>query len=202
MHCFIIFAHPSRTTVTGKVLDEFVRGLASAGHCFEISDLYRMKFDPVMDFSQYQREVRATAETVPDDVKKEHEKIQKADALVFIYPNWWSDCPAILKGWFDKVWSYGFAYEYIDNKRCCRIKPRNALVICTAGYTGEALESNGIGPSMKTVMVSDRLRNQHFENIRMEFLGGMPVGKTEYRDENLRKAHEMGRDLEKYLLNL
>ena len=144
MHCYIVFAHPSKNSFTHSVLESFIAGLAESNHTYEIGNLYQMNFDPVMDISQYEREVRITQTQVPQDVKTEHKKIQKAQALVFIYPNWWSDCPAILKGWFDKVWSYGFAYEYIDNVRHSYVKPRNALVICTAGYTAEKLEEIGI----------------------------------------------------------
>lgn len=195
MHCYIVFAHPSRESFTAKVLDEFTKGLTTAGHTFEVGDLYAMRFNPVMDRDQYEREVRIARRDVPADVRGEHEMIQRADALVFIYPNWWSDCPAILKGWFDKVWSYGFAYEYVDDKRACHIKPKTALVICTAGYTNEALEANGIGPSMKKIMIQDRLKNQCFEHITFEFLGGMAVGRTDYRESNLWKAFELGKGL-------
>jgi NAD(P)H dehydrogenase (quinone) len=195
MHCYIVYAHPSRESFTAKVLDEFVRGLTAANHTFEIADLYKLQFNPVMDLAQYEHEVRIADRNVPADVRREHENIQRADVLVFIYPNWWSDCPAILKGWFDKVWSYGFAYEYVADKRLCRIRPKRALVICTAGYTNEALESNGIGPSMKNIMIKDRLKNQCFDHIAFEFLGGMSVGRTDFRETNLRKAFELGKEL-------
>jgi NAD(P)H dehydrogenase (quinone) len=128
-----------------------------------------MNFNPVMNLSQYEREVRLTQAQAPQDVKAEQEKIQKAEALVFIYPNWWSDCPAILKGWFDKVWSYGFAYQYINDIRECYVKPKNALVICTAGHTDEKLEEIGIAQSMRMIMINDRLKNQNFENVKMVF---------------------------------
>lgn len=195
MHCYIVFAHPSRQSFTARVLDEFTRGLTAADHTFEIGDLYQLQFNPVMDIAQYEREVRTAQRDVPADVLREHEKIQRSDVLVFIYPNWWSDCPAILKGWFDKVWSYGFAYEYVDDRRLCRIRPKNALVICTAGYTSEALEANGIGPSMKNIMIQDRLRNQCFEQVAFEFLGGMSVGRTDHSEPNLHKAFALGKEL-------
>ncbi len=199
MHCYIVFAHPSKTSFTAEVLTRFTDGLTDAKHTYEIGDLYKMRFNPVMGLNQYRRETRITENKISRDVRKEHVKIQKSDVLVFIYPNWWSDCPAILKGWFDKVWSYGFAYHYVDNKRFSYIKPKNALVICTAGYTDEALEENGIGPSMKKIMINDRLKNQAFEKIKMEFLGGMSVGKTEFKKEHLEHAYTMGKNLMEFI---
>ena len=72
-----------------------------------------MGFDSEMDADQYHREVGLDPDApVPDDVKEEQEKIHRADALAFVYPVWWSDCPAKLKGWFDRVLTYGYAYFY------------------------------------------------------------------------------------------
>jgi NAD(P)H dehydrogenase (quinone) len=195
LHCYIIYAHPSKNSFTHSVLQSFIAGLTESNHTCEIGDLYQMNFNPVMDISQYEREVRITQTQVPQDVKTEHEKIQKAEALIFVYPNWWSDCPAILKGWFDKIWSYGFAYEYVDNVRHSYVKPRNALIICTAGYTAEKLEEIGIAESMRMVMINDRLKNQNFDKVKMVFLGGMPAGQTAFREANLEKAYLLGKDL-------
>jgi NAD(P)H dehydrogenase (quinone) len=53
--------------------------------------------------------------------------------LVFIYPVWWSDCPAKLKGWFDRVLTYGYAYFYDENEeRHTKIDINKAIVICSA----------------------------------------------------------------------
>lgn len=70
-----------------------------------------------MDLDQYLREVGLDSDApLPHDVRMEQEKVNRADALAFIYPVWWSDCPAKLKGWFDKVWTYGYAYAYDENE--------------------------------------------------------------------------------------
>ena len=113
MHVYIVFAHPSKDSFSNSVLRAFIRGLQDAGHSYETGDLYRMGFDSEMDADQYHREVGLDPDApVPDDVKEEQEKIHRADALAFVYPVWWSDCPAKLKGWFDRVLTYGYAYFY------------------------------------------------------------------------------------------
>jgi NAD(P)H dehydrogenase (quinone) len=57
-----------------------------------------------MDLAQYERETSfAPSLPVPADVEVEQGKIDHADALAFVYTVWWSDCPAKLKGWFDRV---------------------------------------------------------------------------------------------------
>lgn len=131
MHIYIIYAHPSKFSFTYEVLHSFLKGLSKSHTTFEIGDLYEMNFKCELDKDQYTRKVsRNTSMPVPDDVNKEQEKIQRSDALVFIYPVWWSDCPCILKGWFDRVWSNGYAYFYDKNEgRKSFIKPKKALVI-------------------------------------------------------------------------
>ena len=195
MHVYILFAHPSRESFNRAVLDRFTQGLREAGHSFEIGDLYRMGFEPNMDLSQYQREVGLDPTVpVPEDVRAEQEKINRADALAFIYPVWWSDCPAILKGWFDRVLTYGYAYFYDDNEeRKTEIDLRKAVVICSAGHTVEHLEEIGIAESMERIMLQDRLLGVGVREARMEILGGMMPDDDTYRDENLATAYDLGR---------
>jgi NAD(P)H dehydrogenase (quinone) len=98
MHVYILFAHPSQDSFNNEVLEAFKKGLSEANHTYEIGDLYRMNFESEMDLEQYHREVGLDPlAQVPDDVRVEQEKINRADALAFIYPVWWSDCPAKLE---------------------------------------------------------------------------------------------------------
>jgi NAD(P)H dehydrogenase (quinone) len=99
MHTYIVFAHPSHESFTYAVLQSFVTGLRETAHTFEMGDLYAMGFQTDMDLPQYQREMSFDpARPVPPDVAAEQEKLNRADGLVLIYPVWWSDCPAKLKG--------------------------------------------------------------------------------------------------------
>lgn len=197
MHVYIVFAHPSENSFNKEVLDMFVNGLIDAGHTYEIGDLYRMDFKSEMDTEQYHREVGLDPDRpVPDDVRAEQEKINRANALAFIYPVWWSDCPAKLKGWFDRVLTYGYAYSYDENKeRFTGIKIKKALVICSAGHTSEHLEEIGIAESMKRIMLNDRLLGIGVEEARMEILGGMMPKDNTYRQKNLENTYNLGRNL-------
>ena len=197
MHVYILFAHPSENSFNRDVLDMFVKGLSAAGHTYEIGDLYRMNFESDMDRAQYQREVGLDpGAPVPDDVRAEQEKINRADALAFIYPVWWSDCPARLKGWFDKVWTYGYAYFYDDNEeRFTQIEIQKAVVICSAGHSKEHLEETGIAESMRQIMLNDRLLGVGVKEARMEILGGMMPQDDTYRKKNLEIVYDLGNNL-------
>jgi NAD(P)H dehydrogenase (quinone) len=197
MHVYILFAHPSRESFNRAVLDCFTQGLQDAGHSYEIGDLYRMGFEANMDLDQYQREVGLDpAVPVSEDVRAEQEKVNRSDALAFIYPVWWSDCPAILKGWFDRVLTYGYAYFYDDNEeRKTEIDLKKAVVICSAGHTVEHLEEIGIAESMERIMLQDRLLGVGVKEARMEILGGMMPGDDSHRAENLAKVYALGKSI-------
>jgi len=195
MHVYILFAHPAKASFSREALAAFIRGLRDAGHSYEVADLYEMDFVSEMDAVEYEREVGLDpAVPVPRDVKREQEKIDRADALAFIYPVWWSDCPAKLKGWFDRVLTYGYAYFYDDAEaRHTRISIEKALVICPAGHTVEHLEETGIAEAMRRIMLNDRLLGVGVKEARLEILGGMMPHDDTHRKANLEKAFELGK---------
>ncbi|MCL2884859.1 MAG: NAD(P)H-dependent oxidoreductase, partial [Oscillospiraceae bacterium] len=111
MKVFIVYAHPSEDSFTRHVRDSFIKGVEDAGHTYMLSDLYAMNFVTDMSEAEYRRESTYQEESaVPTDVLAEQEKINQSDAIVFIYPIFWTEAPAKLVGWFDRVWTVGFAY--------------------------------------------------------------------------------------------
>ena len=74
---------------------------------------------------------------------------------------WWSDCPARLKGWFDRVWVCGYAYDYAipgETFSFPRLSIARALVLCPVGNTGDTLEQSGVAESMRRIYANDRLQ--------------------------------------------
>jgi NAD(P)H dehydrogenase (quinone) len=197
MHVYVIFTHPSHESFTCDVLDAFIAGLRDGGHTFDLGDLYAMGFQTDMDLEQYRRETGSDPSVrVPKDVEAEQDKINNADALAFVYPVWWSDCPAKLKGWFDRVWTYGFAYVYEKEgaHATSNLDVAKALVVCPAGNTLKQLEKAGIVESMQRVMIEDRLLGAGVKEARMEILDGMTGGGPKQREKNLKKAYELGKE--------
>lgn len=157
MNVFIVYCHPSKDSFTHDVKESFLCGLEKAGHSYTVSDLYAMNFSPLMSEAEYCREAYYRSELpVPDDVRAEHEKINACDAIVFIYPLFWSDAPAMLKGWFDRVWIFGFAYG--GNRSMKQLE--KALALCIAGNTAEYFAHTGLGESMRKVFLGDRLSDR------------------------------------------
>jgi len=174
MNIFIVYAHPSQKSYTYKILQKTINALQKENCNIVLSDLYAMNFRSDMSEEEYEREGFArTEKPLPFDVIEEQNKIEKADCIIFLYPVWWSDCPAKLKGWFDRVYSVGYAYGYnevgekIKNMKHIKL----GLVLCTAGHPNDFLEKTGIAESMRKIMIDDRL-GKRFEKKEMMILGG------------------------------
>jgi NAD(P)H dehydrogenase (quinone) len=195
MHVYVIFAHPSRRSFSRSVLDAFTRGLKEAGHSHEIADLYEMGFQSEMDEAQYLREISGNPDLpVPPDVEREQARIDRADGLAFIFPVWWSDCPAKLKGWFDRVLTYGYAYVYdAEGARGTKMSVEKALVLCSAGHTVEHLERTGVAAGMRRILLEDRLLGVGVRKAQLEILGGMMPLDDSHWERNLRRAYDLGR---------
>ena len=153
MKTFIVYCHPSENSFTKSMCDAFIKGVVDSGNEYILSDLYKMGFQTDMTEEEYQRDAyyRDTPD-VADDVLAEQEKINSSDAIVFIYPVFWTEAPAKLVGWFDRVWSYGFAY----GEKTMKVLDK-AVILCSAGNPLERLEEFGLLDSMKRVMLGDRL---------------------------------------------
>ena len=189
MKVYVLFAHPSRASFTGQVLNAFVQGLEEAGHQVQVGDLYQMGFDPVMDPSQYERESgKAPSSPLPPEVAQEQAKLEWAEGLAFVFPLWWSDCPAILKGWFEKVYSYGFAHRHQVN---LALGPKKAQVIATAGHPLSHLESTGVLGALQAVLVQNRLAGLGVTQTRLEVLDGM-IAPESNGPKHLIRARQLG----------
>lgn len=193
MKVFIVYCHPSEDSFTRHVRDAFIRGIVDAGHEYVLSDLYAMGFRTDMSEQEYLRDANYTTEPpLAADVLAEQAKVNAADAVAFIYPVFWTEAPAKLVGWFDRVWTYGFAYGERTMKTLDK-----ALFLVTAGNRMERLVQFGLLDSMKKVMLGDRLFNRVRTSDFVVFDGMTKKleSRLENWDTNLQTAYEKGRDL-------
>jgi NAD(P)H dehydrogenase (quinone) len=192
MKVFIVYCHPSEDSFTRHVRDAFIKGIEDSGQKYVLSDLYKMNFQTDMTESEYLRDAYYNEQPkLAEDVLAEQEKINSSDAIVFIYPVFWTEAPAKLVGWFDRVWTFGFAY---GTKRMKLLD--KALILATTGNTKKHLEDFGLLYSMKKVMLEDRL----FEKVKQSdfvVFDGMSR-ELESRSENwekyLEEAYRQGKE--------
>ena len=193
MKAFIVYCHPSEDSFTRHVRDAFIKGITDGGNEYILSDLYAMDFRTDMSEKEYLRDAyyRNTPD-LADDVLAEQAKINVSDAIVFIYPVFWSEAPAKLVGWFDRVWSYGFAYGEKTMKTL-----EKGLILCSAGNPVSRLEQFGILDSMKKIMLGDRLfgRVKQAEFVVFDNTSRENELREKNRDRNLEMAYEKGRTL-------
>ena len=193
MKAFIVYCHPSENSFTKNMCDAFIKGITDSGNDYIISDLYKMGFQTDMTEEEYLRD--SNYRNTPDvaaDVLAEQEKINSADAIAFIYPVFWTEAPAKLVGWFDRVWSYGFAYGEKTMKELDK-----AVILCSAGNSIERLEEFGLLESMKKVMLGDRLfgRARQMEFIVFDNTSKENELREKNWDMNIQKAYEIGKGL-------
>jgi NAD(P)H dehydrogenase (quinone) len=168
MNVLLVFAHPESRSLNGALRDVAVQELEAQGHAVRVSDLYSMGWKASVDradFPQLSPDARLKvpkashgafdANALTDDVKAEIEKMLWADVLILQFPLWWFTMPAILKGWVDRVFAYGFAYgvgehndkHYGDRYGEGTLAGKRAMVITTAGGWAEHYSPRGInGP--------------------------------------------------------
>ena len=168
MKVLLAFAHPEPRSLNGALRDVAVAELKAQGHEVRVSDLYadgwksevdRADFPTLMPDARL-KPVAASRDgfamdALTPDVKAEQEKLLWADALILQFPLWWFAMPAILKGWVDRVFAYGFAYgvgEHSDKRWGDRygegvFAGKRAMLIVTAGGWEPHYAARGInGP--------------------------------------------------------
>lgn len=154
MKILLVYAHPEPKSLNGSLKNFTIQHLEDAGHIVQISDLYAMqwkasldaddstgrqadvRFDPSLDSKRAFENGRQS-----EDIRLEQDKLLWADAVILQFPLWWYSMPAILKGWVDRVYAYGFAYgvgEHSDARWGDRfgegmMAGKRAMLIVTAG---------------------------------------------------------------------
>ncbi|CAH2404580.1 NAD(P)H-dependent oxidoreductase [Mesorhizobium ventifaucium] len=168
MKVLLVFAHPEPRSLNGALRDVAIRELEAQGHEVRVTDLYADGWKAEVDradFPAWPPEARFlpagaskkafATNTLTEDVKAEIDKLLWADTLILQFPLWWYAMPAILKGWVDRVYAYGFAYgvgEHSDKRWGDRfgegtLAGKRAMLIVTAGGWEEHYSARGVnGP--------------------------------------------------------
>jgi NAD(P)H dehydrogenase (quinone) len=166
-----VYAHPDPRSLNGSLRDLGIAVLREHGHDVRESDLYAMGWNPVVghgDFAHDPAERLDVLEesqralesgTLSEDIRREHDKLRWADTLVVQFPLWWFGMPAILKGWFDRLFVQGFAQGVLDPEtgRARRygdggLAGRRAMVITTVGANRATTGPRGIHGDLDEVL--------------------------------------------------
>ncbi|NND84751.1 MAG: NAD(P)H-dependent oxidoreductase [Acidimicrobiia bacterium] len=134
MRTLIVYAHPHDGSFTADLRDRVAAGARRAGAEVQVLDLHDMAFDPVL--SAEERALHHAPPTNKPWLADHFEALRWAEHIVWVYPTWWSGPPAILKGWVDRVWVEGVAYDLPEGATTIRpllTNVRRMTVVTTHG---------------------------------------------------------------------
>jgi NAD(P)H dehydrogenase (quinone) len=159
MNILYVYAHPEPRSFNGALKDVAMVSLVKKGHQVKVSNLYAIKWKAVLDAQDFRMRQNAyqfnpaveqihgiATRSLAPDLQDEIEKVAWADLLIFQFPVWWSSMPAILKGWFDRVFAQGFV---VDIEKGCvyergLLKGKKAMIVATTGSPEEMYLPGGI----------------------------------------------------------
>ncbi|MFE0674130.1 NAD(P)H oxidoreductase [Streptomyces sp. NPDC058867] len=139
----VVVAHHRSDSLTAHTARRAAARLEAAGYRIDLLDLHAEGFDPRMNVED-QPDWGNREKAYSQETHAHMRRILDADVIVAVFPVYWQSVPAVLKGWIDRVWNYGFAYG--------RSKPRLAgkrmLWLGLAGATAD----DPIAQGMQTVL--------------------------------------------------
>jgi len=112
MHVLTVLDHPNPNSFSHAAAQHFMAGAEAAGHSTELADLHAEGFNPLWTMADIESDGKTN---VPADVTREQDRIARADAICLIFPLFWWGMPSMTKGWVDRVWSWGWAYDQLDD---------------------------------------------------------------------------------------
>lgn len=128
MRVLVLHSHPVEESYGKALYKQTLESLRKAGHEVDGCDLYAENFDPVL--SRHDRLAYHDYPGNTEPVKSHVERLKRAEGLVLVTPVWNFGFPAILKGYFDRVWLPGVSFELVDGKVESRYAISGSLPPC------------------------------------------------------------------------
>ena len=178
MRHLIVVAHPVRASFTMEVARAYAAELEVIGHSQSTCDLYRIGFDPVLTEPELSPGHAASA-----DVLRAQEDVRAADVLTIIYPLWWLSMPAMMKGYIDRVFARGFAYELRDGAVHGLLAGKKAVLITLSGAPLPLLAKSGGWNAVQVLQDTQIFRSTGFELIEHLHLDEIAPGLSSVRAE-------------------
>jgi NAD(P)H dehydrogenase (quinone) len=187
MRVLVVYCHPVPESFCASVKSTTVETLQKAGHEVDLLDLYAENFNPVMPVEErrvYNSMTSAEQCAYPDHVAR----LMAAEGLVFVYPTWWYGMPAMLKGWLDRVWTPGVAFNIspeggVITSNLRHIKRLGVITMCGApmwwsyvvGHPGKRTILRGvrqlIALKAKSFFMAHYLMDVSTDKTRTDYLG-------------------------------
>ncbi|MEC3735515.1 NAD(P)H-dependent oxidoreductase [Bacillus safensis] len=188
----IVYAHPWDGSYNHAILASITENLETKREPFQVIDLYKDGFNPV--FSAEELQYFNKGDTPYQLVKDYQEKLNQTTELIFIFPVWWWDLPAILKGFIDKVMLRGFAF--LEDKNTGALKGlltniKKTTVISTSTTDKDYIESEG-GNAIQSVFINRTLADLGIKNESTQWIhfSGVNLTTDEKRKQFLKEISQ------------
>lgn len=183
----IIYAHPNSASFNHAILDSVVA--SSQGHTVIVRDLYHLHLDPILTWTEFKQTLQH--QYVPE-IQQEHHYFQQADRITLIYPLWWMGFPAILKGYLDRVISYGFAYTDGKEKSIGLLQDKQIQQFITLGNPIEEYRQKGYLQAFEHTLGYGLFNFCGIEKVNMHYFGEIGLPTTNYAAilENIKSTTE------------
>jgi NAD(P)H dehydrogenase (quinone) len=148
MQHLIISAHPSENSFSNSLVEALVRDSEHNDVDVVVRNLYELDFNPVLTADDLGK--IKNGET-PADVAREQRFLGESDFISLVYPLWWGSFPAILKGYFDRIFTHGFAFKITENGPEALLKGKKVFLHTSMGNSVEEYENKGILKAFRQV---------------------------------------------------
>lgn len=140
MNHLILLAHPNPKSFSTWLTDEITEFLTIKGQNVVVRDLYAIGFNPLLSRSDL---AMLQQGEIPADIKYEQDLLKEADEITVIYPLWWDNAPAILRGYFERIYTNGFAFKYTDKGMVGLLTDKKVRIFTPMGNSYANYEANG-----------------------------------------------------------
>lgn len=166
MRTVIVFNHPFDGSYCNAILNAVTKGLLKAQHEVDVMHLDKDGFNPAMSQADLKAFVGHSA--VDPQVVDYHERLRKAEHLIFIFPIWWDIMPATTKGFIDRVLSPGVAYDHHPRGfgLVPLLKNLKSITIITTMNKPAIMYSLLIGNLIQKVMIKSVFKTMGYKNLR------------------------------------
>lgn len=181
----IILAHPWHGSFCKAILDTAINKLEKDNKAYQIIDLNKDNFNPVL--TEAELALYSKGQFIDPLVGKYQNMLTNSTEVIFIYPIWWMNMPAILKGFFDKVLLYGYAYNY-ENGWTPLLKIQKTLIITTSEQDTNNFE--GAGDPINDI-TNNSLYGVGINNATWINCDHITSGTDEHRKDFLKKVESL-----------
>jgi putative NADPH-quinone reductase len=136
MRLLVVYCHPHSGSYCHALLERVLAGLAVHGHDIDLLDLYAEGFDPVLREEEWLDYLNDPGKTARGAMAGHVARIERAEGLVFVFPTWFFGLPAMLKGWLDRAWLPGVAFDIPEHGGVARSRLRRIRFLATVTTTG------------------------------------------------------------------